>query len=109
IASQLHASLRDERLPPEVETTLYRIVQESLTNVVKHAGARNVSVVVMRRDNAATAIVEDDGEGFDPGDVREGGVGLIGMRERVALLDGRLEIESSRESGTTILAEVPLS
>src|SRR5207248_10811786 len=109
IAAQLHASFRDERLPPEVETTLYRIVQESLTNVVKHAGARNVSVVVMRRDSAATAIVEDDGEGFDPGDVREGGVGLIGMRERVALLDGRLEIESSRESGaTTILVEVPL-
>jgi signal transduction histidine kinase len=108
IATQLHASLRDERLPAEIETTMYRIVQESLTNVVKHAGARNVSVVVMRRDNAAAAIVEDDGEGFDPGDVRAGGVGLIGMRERVALLDGRLEIESSKDSGTTVLAEVPL-
>jgi signal transduction histidine kinase len=108
IAVQLQASLRDERLPSEVETTLYRIVQESLTNVVKHAGARNVSIVVMRRDRAATAIVEDDGEGFDPTDVRDGGIGLIGMRERIALLDGRLEIESSPSAGTTVVAEVPL-
>jgi signal transduction histidine kinase len=108
IAVQLQASLRDERLPSEVETTLYRIVQESLTNVVKHAGARNVSIVVMRRDGAATAIVEDDGEGFDPTDVRDGGIGLIGMRERIALLDGRLEIESSPSAGTTVVAEVPL-
>jgi signal transduction histidine kinase len=108
IAVQLQASLRDERLPSEVETTLYRIVQESLTNVVKHAGARNVSIVVMRRDHAATAIVEDDGEGFDPTDVRDSGIGLIGMRERVALLDGRLEVESSRSTGTTVVAEVPL-
>jgi signal transduction histidine kinase len=108
IDAQLQASLHDERLPPEVETTLYRIVQESLTNVVKHAGARKVSIVVMRRDRAATAIVEDDGEGFDPGDVRDGGVGLVGMRERVALLDGRLDVESSSDGGTTIVAEVPL-
>ena len=108
IAAQLQASLRDERLPSEVETTLYRIVQESLTNVVKHAGARNVSIVVMRRNRAATAIVEDDGEGFDPSEVRDGGIGLVGMRERLALLDGRLEVESSAKSGTTIVAEVPL-
>jgi two-component system, NarL family, sensor histidine kinase DevS len=108
IAVQLEASLRDERLPSEVETTLYRIVQESLTNVVKHSGARNVSVVVMRRDRAATAIIEDDGAGFDPHDVRDGGIGLVGMRERVALLDGRLEVESSPTSGTTVVAEVPL-
>ena len=108
ITTQLQASLRDERLPSEVETTLYRIVQESLTNVVKHAGARNVSIVVMRRNRAATAIVEDDGEGFDPSEVRDGGIGLVGMRERVALLDGRLEVESSPQSGTTIVAEVPL-
>jgi signal transduction histidine kinase len=108
ISAQLHASLPDERLPSEVETTLYRIVQESLTNVVKHAGARKVSIVVMKRDRAATAIIEDDGEGFDPSDVRDGGIGLIGMRERVALLDGRLDVESSPDSGTTVVAEVPL-
>jgi signal transduction histidine kinase len=109
ISAQLQASLPDERLPSEVETTLYRIVQESLTNVVKHAGARTVSIVLMRRDRAATAIIEDDGEGFDPRDVRDGGIGLIGMRERVALLDGRLDVESSPDSGTTVVAEVPLA
>jgi signal transduction histidine kinase len=108
IPGHLEASLRDERLPSEVETTLYRIVQESLTNVVKHAGARHVSIVVMRRDRVATAIIEDDGEGFDPGDAPDRGIGLLGMRERVALLDGRLEIESSPGSGTTVVAEVPL-
>jgi two-component system, NarL family, sensor histidine kinase DevS len=108
ITAQLQAPLRGERLPSEVETTLYRIVQESLTNVVKHAGARNVSIVVMRRGRAATAIVEDDGAGFDPSHVRDGGIGLVGMRERVALLDGRLEIESSPHSGTTVVVEVPL-
>ena len=74
----------------------------------KHAGARNVSIVVMRRDRAATAIVEDDGEGFDPADERKGGFGLVGMRERIALLDGRLEVESSSSSGTTVVAEVPV-
>jgi signal transduction histidine kinase len=108
IPGHLESSLRDERLPSEVETTLYRIVQESLTNVVKHAGARHVSIVVMRRDRVATAIIEDDGEGFDPGDAPDRGIGLLGMRERVALLDGRLEIESSPGSGTTVVAEVPL-
>jgi signal transduction histidine kinase len=108
IPGHLEASLRDERLPSEVETTLYRIVQESLTNVVKHAGARHVSVVVVRRDRMATAIVEDDGEGFDASDTPDGGIGLLGMRERLALLDGRLEIESSPGSGTTVVAEVPL-
>jgi two-component system, NarL family, sensor histidine kinase DevS len=108
IPGHLEASLRGERLPSEVETTLYRIVQESLTNVVKHAGARHVSIVVMRRDRVATAIIEDDGEGFDPGDAPDRGIGLLGMRERVALLDGRLEIESSPGSGTTVVAEVPL-
>ena len=108
IATQLQASLGEERLPSEVETTLYRIVQEALTNVVKHAGAQNVSIVVMRRAGTATAVVEDDGEGFDADRVSEEGLGLVGMRERVALLDGRLDVESSAGSGTTLVAEVPL-
>jgi signal transduction histidine kinase len=108
IAAQLEPALGEERLPAEVETTLYRIVQEALTNVVKHAGARNVSILLVRRHGAATAVVEDDGDGFDPGEVREGGLGLVGMRERVALLDGRLDLESSPESGTTLVVEIPL-
>jgi signal transduction histidine kinase len=96
-----------ERLPAEVETALYRIVQESLTNVVKHARASRVSVLLTRYDGTVKAIVEDDGRGFDPEVGREGGVGLVGMRERLALLGGRLEVESG-EAGTTVAAEVPL-
>jgi signal transduction histidine kinase len=95
-----------ERVPAEVETAIYRIVQESLTNVVKHARAQRVSILVMRKDGALTAVVEDDGRGFDTGE-RGDGFGLEGMRERVALLDGRLEVESG-EAGTTLVAEVPL-
>jgi signal transduction histidine kinase len=95
-----------ERLPAEVETAIYRIVQESLTNVVKHAHAKRVSILVTRKDGALTAVVEDDGRGFDATGLAEG-FGLEGMRERVALLDGRLVVESG-EAGTNLVAEVPL-
>src|ERR671937_852009 len=105
---ELEAALGEERLPAEVETTLYRIVQEALTNIVKHAGARKVSILLMRRGGAATAVIEDDGRGFDPASAREDGLGLLGMRERVALLEGKLTVESSPETGTTLVAEVPL-
>jgi signal transduction histidine kinase len=107
IAVELEASLGDERLPGEVETTLYRLVQESLTNVVKHARASRVSVILVRREEKVTALVEDDGGGFDPGAADEDGLGLLGMRERAALVDGRLVVESSG-SGTTVAVEVPL-
>jgi signal transduction histidine kinase len=103
-----HSALGEKRLPSEVETALYRVVQESLTNVVKHARARSVSVSVVRRNGAVAAVIEDDGAGFQPATAREDGVGLLGMRERLALLDGRLEIESRPGAGTTLVAEVPL-
>ena len=77
IPLDLEARLGDERLPTEVETTLYRIVQEALTNVVKHARAGRVSVLLVRRPGSATVVIEDDGEGFAPEDVREDGAGLI--------------------------------
>jgi signal transduction histidine kinase len=89
-----------------VETAIYRIVQESLTNVVKHAHAKRVSILVTRKDGALTAVVEDDGRGFDAAGSPDG-FGLEGMRERVALLDGRLVVESG-DAGTTLVAEVPL-
>ncbi|HET9544389.1 MAG TPA: GAF domain-containing sensor histidine kinase [Gaiellaceae bacterium] len=97
----------DARLPELVETTLYRVVQEALTNVVKHAQAGHVSIVLARRGSAATAVVEDDGRGFDPAS-ENGGIGLAGMRERLALIGGRLEVESGPGVGTTIVAEAPL-
>jgi len=99
----------NERLPSEIETALYRIVQESLTNIVKHARAGRVSIVLTRKGDTASVVVEDDGVGFEPGRARDGGLGLAGMRERVGLLGGRLRVESRPGAGTTFVAEVPLS
>jgi signal transduction histidine kinase len=110
LAVDLEARLPAERLSGETETTLYRIVQEALTNVVKHAGAGRVSVLLTRKPGTVVAVVEDDGAGFDPARVVEtdtGGLGLVGMRERVALVSGRLTVESSPGKGTTVVVEVP--
>jgi signal transduction histidine kinase len=108
IAVDFQPALVDERLPQDVETALYRIVQESLTNVVKHARARRVSILLARGNGVVKAVVEDDGQGFDPAEATGDGFGLMGMRERLALLGGRLEVESGRDAGTTIVAEVPV-
>jgi signal transduction histidine kinase len=108
IRVDFHSALGETRLPSEVETTLYRVVQESLTNIVKHAGANNVSVSIAPRGSTVAAVIEDDGAGFDQRAVRGEGVGLLGMRERLSFVDGRLEIESRPGAGTTIVAEVPL-
>ncbi|HEX6763041.1 MAG TPA: GAF domain-containing sensor histidine kinase [Gaiellaceae bacterium] len=97
-----------ERLPAEIETTLYRVVQEALTNVVKHAGASSVSIVVASRDGSVAATIDDDGRGFDANDVRADALGLLGMRERLALVGGTVTVESSPTGGTTIAARVPL-
>lgn len=104
----LEAQLGEERLPTEVETTLYRIVQEALTNVVKHAEATRVSILLVRRNGSATAVIEDDGRGFDPANAAPDRLGLQGMRERVELHDGRLILEAAPGSGTTVVVEVPL-
>ena len=104
----VESQLGEGRLPSEVETALYRVVQEALTNVVKHAGAARVSILLSRKDGSVVAVVEDDGSGFDPGATREDALGLAGMRERAALLGGRLQIESAAGAGTTLVAEVPL-
>ena len=98
----------EERLPNEVETTLYRITQEALTNVVKHAGATKVSILLVRRSGSATVVIEDDGGGFDPADAAPDRLGLEGMRERAELHEGRLTIETSPGSGTTLVVEIPL-
>jgi len=94
-------------LPEEVEVTIYRVVQEALTNVQRHSGARNASVVVRRLGGQVRVIVEDDGAGFhtEAGTDR---LGLAGIRERVALLDGTATLESSPGQGTTVMVEIPL-
>jgi len=104
----VQAMLGDARLAGEVETALYRIVQEALTNVVKHADARTVSVVLTRKEDRVVVVVEDDGRGFDPLATREDGLGLLGMKERIELVDGRLTVESGSGQGTTIAVEVPV-
>jgi two-component system, NarL family, sensor histidine kinase DevS len=107
IEIHLEAGLGPDRLPEQVETTLYRLIQEALTNVIKHAQARTASVLLVRRAGSVTAVVEDDGVGFDIDAGRPDGLGLPGMQERIRLLEGTLRVESS-STGTTIAAEVPL-
>ena len=104
----LQSELADQRLPADAETALYRIAQEALTNILKHAEAGHVTVLMKQTDRALRLVVQDDGKGFDPASVRDGGVGLVGMRERMALVGGRLTIESTEGAGTMLTAEVPL-
>ena len=97
----------ETRLEPEVESAVYRLAQEALTNVVKHARANRVEMNLTREDSAVVLTVSDDGIGFDP-DGSGPGFGLIGMRERVSLTGGRLEIESQDGAGTTLRATLPV-
>jgi signal transduction histidine kinase len=92
----------------EIRTTIYRIIQEGLTNVAKHAAnATHVSVVISTSDKRLNLTIEDNGEGFDP-TMSSSRLGLAGMRERLLLVGGELEIESSPNVGTTIFARIPL-
>jgi PAS domain S-box-containing protein len=105
--------LDSERLSPAIETAVYRVVQEALTNVLKHAQARRVSVVLQRFSNQVLAVVEDDGRGFDAEALMgsaeaEGRLGLLGMQERAALVGGTLTVESTPAAGTTVIARIPL-
>jgi signal transduction histidine kinase len=105
-----HVGLGRERLPPHLETTVYRIVQEALTNVGKHAQATTVNVVLQRHGNDVVAIVEDNGCGFDVrshGTGRDGRLGLVGMKERAALLGGACHVESQPGS-TCVFARIPI-
>jgi PAS domain S-box-containing protein len=111
IPVQLHASGMDkERLTPEIETTLYRIAQEALNNVAKHAEAKSAAVMLERRATQVSLIIEDDGVGFDLQqilDANDKGLGLVGLRERAALVGGTVEIESQPDEGTTVVVRIP--
>jgi PAS domain S-box-containing protein len=111
IAVDFHASGDRKSLPPEVETTLFRIVREAFTNVLRHAQARRVSVIVECRPDQATMIIEDDGRGFDPeahNRTKPYRLGLVGMRERAAVVGGEFNIESGPGRGTTVFVRIPL-
>jgi signal transduction histidine kinase len=97
----------ETELDPEVATTVYRLVQESLTNAVKHANAHRLSVEIREAGAELTVTVRDDGSGFVRQDRQRGGFGLIGMDERVSLVGGRLDIDSAPGQGTTVRAALP--
>lgn len=112
ITVDLHAgNLGDDRFPTELETNAYRIVQEAMTNVLKHAAASTVSLVLERHGGSLQIIVEDNGKGFDPAMATGAGqLGLAGMRERLALVGGNLTIDSvgGGNGGTTLYIRIPL-
>jgi PAS domain S-box-containing protein len=114
VAVDFHSQgVEAHRLPTEVETTLYRITQEALTNVLRHAKAQRVGVILERRPDHVLLIVEDDGRGFDAQAVlnaadAHGKLGLLGMQERVMLANGTIEIESAPGAGTTMFVRIPL-
>jgi signal transduction histidine kinase len=100
--------LDGKRLPMEIETTLYRVVQEAMANVVRHARATRIDVLLDHRGEQVAVMVEDNGVGFD----REAPLGaehfgLLGMKERAEALGGTLTLESGPGAGTTVVVEVP--
>jgi len=109
----LQVDLRNRRLPQTIETTVYRALQEAVTNVVRHAEADHVAVILEVVGGQLQLIVEDDGKGFPLEDAGGGGqgtlhLGLLGVRERLALVDGTLDIESAPGGGTTLFVRVPV-
>jgi two-component system, NarL family, sensor histidine kinase UhpB len=111
LAVEFEASNLDERLPSQVELVFYRVIQEALTNVAKHADAQSVSVRLDRSGDVITATIQDDGQGFDVDSTlrsRERGLGLFGMHERLTLVGGDVKVESEAGHGTRVVARVPL-
>jgi two-component system sensor histidine kinase UhpB len=101
-----------ERLSPEMETVLYRVVQEALTNVARHSGAGNCRVILQRKDAKLEGVISDDGRGFDSETVmmseNGSGLGLHGMKERIELVGGSLDFDSRPNEGATVYIEVPI-
>jgi signal transduction histidine kinase len=106
---ELQVTGRDVRMMPEVETAAYRIIQEALTNVVKHAHARS-AIVSLAIDDRVRVTIEDDGAGFarsTPDEAAHRGLGLVSMRERAAQFGGELRFESMPGRGTRVIADLP--
>ena len=109
----LRLALDDRRLNPAVETTLYRVLQEAITNIARHADATRVAVLFEAREKEVSMIVEDNGRGFSPTEAVAPGIpskrlGLLGIRERLSLVSGTLEVESAPGQGCTLYIRVPL-
>ena len=107
VETNIALALEDsERLAPDVESTVYRVVQEALTNVAKHAAASRLEIELLMEGDDVAVTVRDDGRGFDP-DAPAAGFGLMGMRERIALVSGQVSIESGTDNGTVVRALIP--
>jgi signal transduction histidine kinase len=106
----VEVSIRGEvdALPDDVRTCVYRVIQEALTNVARHARAKKIRLAVTRDDHSVTATVEDDGIGFDTTNIPLPGVGLLGIHERVAELAGNVQISSSAGKGTRVFVQIPV-
>ncbi|TAK33688.1 MAG: HAMP domain-containing protein [Chloroflexota bacterium] len=103
----------ERRLPPQMETALFRVVQEALNNVARHAEAEHTDVTIDFRSDSVVVEVADDGKGFDPREVSASadsprGLGLLGMRERVSLMNGQLEVQSAPGEGSSVRIQVPV-
>jgi PAS domain S-box-containing protein len=113
IPAEFHsAGFEDRRIVPDVETHIYRFCQEALNNVYKHSGATRAAVILERRDGHMFLIIEDNGKGLLPAQSSRGGnggLGLVGMRERAALVNGTMEIESAPGRGTTVFLQLPVT
>ena len=110
IAADFHsAGLQAQPIAPATETHVYRVAQEALNNVLRHAAARHVTVLLERKGDGVVLVIEDDGRGFDPAIDRGqgGGLGLLGMRERAQIVGGRIEIETGPGQGTSVYLRVP--
>ena len=112
IPLELHISIGAARLSGEVETAVYRIVQEALNNVAKHSGAGGASLVVERRHGTLRALIADNGCGFETSALSRpeaaAGLGLPAIRERAAILGGSTEVESAPGAGTTVSIRIPV-
>ena len=104
-----HIDNIDEVIPKEKEINFYRVIQEAITNIFKHAEATEATVIIRRVDSGLKTVIWDDGKGFDPGNkLNAGGLGLSGMHERVETLDGTIDLKSGNEKGTTITIIIPV-
>jgi PAS domain S-box-containing protein len=114
VAVKFKTAGRVRRLPPKLETTLFRVIQEAVSNIARHAHAKNVDIALRFKKGAISVHVKDDGEGFDVEEAissrdRPRGLGLLGMKERIELLKGTLSITSHRGSGTEVDIEIPIN
>lgn len=99
---------RERRFPTHMEVAIFRFIQEAVQNAVKHADAAEIQVKMEMKDDLVTAVIKDDGKGFDPAQKKEGRFGLVGMKERINMLDGSISIDSKPGRGTLIMVQIPV-